>query len=382
MGCKCEPLQAGLWQFVVSEQGLHIGLVGPIPPPNGGMAMQTRQLGALLRSEGVKVTQVATNRAYRPRLIAHIPIIRAFFRLVPYLFAVWRLCGRVDVVHLMANSGWSWQLYASPVLWVAAIRGTPVIVNYRGGEASSYFQRSFGRVRAALSKAALIVVPSGYLQAVFAQYAQDSEVIPNIVDLELFKPTANRTPGAGFTLVITRNLEAIYGIDVGIIAVASVLKSHPGVRLRIAGSGPEESKLRSLVNELGIEAAVSFEGRLEREAVADLYASCDAMLNPTTVDNMPNSVLEALASGLPVISTNVGGVPHIVEDGRSALLVPPAKPDMLAAAIIRLLDDDALQSRLRANGLAEVQQYAWKEVRDKWLDAYHRLRSGRSEALV
>ena len=94
------------------------------------------------------------------------------------------------------------------------------------------------------------------------------------------------------------------------------------------------------------------------------------MINPTTVDNMPNSVMEALACGIPVISTNVGGVPFIISDQETGLLVPPNDPEKLAAAILRLKGDATLQQTLRANGLAQVEQYTWGEVRQKWLQAY------------
>ena len=86
---------------------VRIGLVGPLPPPNGGMAMQTLQLERLLGEEGVTVELLQTNAPYKPAFIGTIRGLRAVFRLLPYLWRVWRLAGRVDVIHLMANSGWS-----------------------------------------------------------------------------------------------------------------------------------------------------------------------------------------------------------------------------------------------------------------------------------
>jgi len=357
----------------VSVNPLRVGLVAPQPPPNGGMALQARQLAALLASERIVVDQLATNGAYRPAFIAAFPGVRALFRLLPYLVAIWRLAGRVDVIHLMANSGWSWQLYSAPVLWLSWLRATPVIVNYRGGEAQSYFQRSFSRVRPSLRKAAAIVVPSGFLAAVFNRYGEDTLVIPNIIDRQLFKPTRRTDTGSGsdsFTLVITRNLEPLYGIDTAIRAFALVGRNDPALRLRIAGSGPSLASLRSLAAELGVADQVSFEGRLDRQEIATLYAGADVMLNPSTVDNMPNSILEALACGLPVISTNVGGVPFIVRHDETAVLVPAADETALAAAIARLKSDSTLRDRLRRNGLAQVEQYTWSNVRHQWLDLY------------
>ncbi len=104
-----------------------------------------------------------------------------------------------------------------------------------------------------------------------------------------------------------------------------------------------------------------------------LYQASDLMINPSLVDNMPNSVLEALASGVPVVSTNVGGVPYMVEDGKTALLVAPAAPEAMAAAILRVLDQPALAASLREAGLRYVQQYAWNSVRPRLLGVYRAL---------
>ena len=106
----------------------------------------------------------------------------------------------------------------------------------------------------------------------------------------------------------------------------------------------------------------AFTGRLDRDAMAALYREADIMLNPSLADNMPNSVLESMASGVPVVSTDVGGVPYMVQDGVTALLVPPAKPEAMAAACLRLLGDAELWARLQQAGLAEVQRYTWGQV--------------------
>ncbi|MDX1734143.1 MAG: glycosyltransferase family 4 protein [Halioglobus sp.] len=352
---------------------LRLGLVGPLPPPNGGMAMQTLQLQRLLAGEGVRVELVQTNAPYRPRMIGRVRGVRALFRLLPYLVQLWRLAGRVDVVHLMANSGWSWQLFAAPAIWIARLRGTPVVVNYRGGEAREYLARSLRWVKPTLDRCSSLVVPSGFLREVFAEFGVSARVVPNIIDLEAFRPAERDSRGDTFNLVVTRNLEAIYGLDTAIRSLAIARQRQPQLRLHIAGSGPQLGQLQALARSEGVEEAVFFLGRLERGAVIDLYAAADAMLNPTRVDNMPNSVLEALACGLPVISTRVGGVPFILEHGRNALLVPPDDPQAMADAVEALVRDRDLRQRLREEGRREVEQYSWERVGPQWLDLYRRL---------
>ena len=302
---------------------MRLGLVGPLPPPNGGMAMQTLQLARLLGIEGVAVELVQTNPPYWPRIAGEVKGLRALFRLVPYLWRVWRLAGRCDVIHLMANSGWSWQLFAAPVIWMGWLRRTPVIVNYRGGEAREYLATSARWVKPSLRRATRLVVPSGFLQQVFSEVGVSATVIPNIIDLETFYPAQVPPSDAVFTVIITRNLEPIYGLDTAIRACALARQEIPDIQLKIAGSGPQHAELQSLVERLGLNGTVVFLGRLERPQIVALYQSAHTMLNPSRVDNMPNSVLEALACGLPVISTNVGGVPYIVEDGLTAVLVNP-----------------------------------------------------------
>jgi glycosyltransferase involved in cell wall biosynthesis len=334
------------------------------------MAMQTLQLARLLAEEGLAVELVQTNAPYTPALVGKIKGLRALFRILPYLWRVWRMAGRTDVIHLMANSGWSWQLFAAPVIWIGWLRRKPVIVNYRGGEAREYLRASARWVKPSLARAAQLVVPSGFLRQVFSEFGVSASVIPNIIDLETFYPAPDRPSESVFTLVITRNLEPIYGLDTAIRALALAREAIPAIQLKIAGSGPQGEELQRLADGLGLGSAVVFLGRLERNQIVELYHSAHAMLNPSRVDNMPNSVLEALACGLPVISTNVGGVPYIVEDGQTAMLVPRDDAQAMAQAVVRLYSDTTLRSQLRESGCRVVAQYAWSEVRPQWLALY------------
>ncbi len=346
---------------MMPKPSLHIGLVGPLPPPYGGMANQTMQLVELLRSEGMTVSVVQTNAAYRPRWVAGIPVIRALFRLIPYLRTLWQLSGRCQVVHLMANSGWSWHLFAAPAIWIAKIRRTPLVVNYRGGEAASFLAASTHSIRISMRQTSALVVPSGFLQAVFARFGIPATIVPNIIDLARFNNPAPRRSQRRH-LVVARNLEPIYDNETAIRAFSTVHRRYPDATLTIAGSGPLAESLQALSDSLGLAGAVSFTGRLDRDAMARVYRESDIAINPSLIDNMPNSVLEALAIGIPVVSTDVGGVPFIVADEQTALLVPAKSPDAMAESILRLIEDPTLADRLVDNGRAEVRKYTWQQV--------------------
>jgi len=357
-----------------------ICVVGPLPPPSGGMANQCEQLVRLLRLEGAAVELVRTNAPYQPSWVGHVPVLRAAFRLIPYLVSLWRAAGRANVMHVLANSGWAWHLLATPALIVARLRAVSVIVNYRGGNAETFFAHAPRYVLGMLAKATLRVTPSVFLRRVFATHGLEAEVIPNIIDLSRFSPAPQRSFGNAPHIVVTRNLEPIYDIPTAIRAFARVRAAYAGARLTVAGSGPELVRLKALVAELGLVDAVFFPGQINNAEIPSLYATADCLINPSTVDNMPISILEAFASGVPVASTAAGGIPDIVENGVSGRLVPIGDDAAMAQAVIGILGDSELAAGLRQAGLTEAARYGWSAVRTQWLDAYCRAAASRGKA--
>lgn len=354
-------------------------IVGPLPPPSGGMANQCEQLVRLLRQEGIHVELVRNNAPYSPAWAGRIPVLRALVRLLPYLARLWMVSGRVQVMHILANSGWAWHLFAAPAVWIGRARGVKVIVNYRGGNADTFFASAPRHVLATLRMASERVTPSGFLQRVFARYALAAEIVPNIIDLSRFSPAPVRDFDDAPHLIVTRNLEPIYDIPTAVRAFARIRQVLPRARLTVAGTGPELGRLQALTRELGIEDAVRFAGRIDNADIPALYASADCMLNPSTVDNMPISILEAFASGVPVVSTDAGGIPDMVEDGVSARLVPIGDAERMAAEALRVLAEPTRAAAMRAAGIEAAAGYAWPTVRDQWLDLYRRV-AGQQDA--
>lgn len=356
----------------VHRSPLRIGVVGPAAPPAGGMAAQTEQLCRLLRTENLDVDFLQTNLGYRPQIVARIPGVRAVFRLALYLRLIWKLLSKVDVIHLMSNSGWSWQLFSAPVIWLAKLRKVPVVVNYRGGYAKEYLDKSSKYVLPTLKQASMVVVPSAFLEHIFSEFSVKAEIIPNIIDTSLFYPSDKQSASESRVLV-ARNLEEIYGIDVAIDAFAKVAKQFPELTLDIVGSGPEETPLKRRVAELKLEQRVRFLGRVGREEMANLFRQSLMMVNSSRIDNMPNSILEALACGIPVVTTDAGGIPYMVDDRETALISPVNDVDLLAENISLVLSDLKLKSHLISSGLSLVQRLKWSVVKDQWLSVYHRV---------
>ena len=146
------------------------------------------------------------------------------------------------------------------------------------------------------------------------------------------------------------------------------------------GSGPLEGQIRDLVKELGV-TGINFAGAATREQIARFYDEADIFINASCLDNMPVSILEAFASGTPVVSTDPEGMRYLVDHERTGLLSEVGDPMALARNVIRLLKDPDLASRLAHNAHDESRRYSWEAVREQWLELYYFLSPQTREAI-
>jgi phenylacetate-CoA ligase len=346
-----------------------IALVAPFPPPAGGMAVQAEGLARALRGAGWDVKEVATFRPLPARL-ERVPVLRAAVREAGFLLRLLDALRDADVVHLMACSHLSFLLHAAPTIVFARLLRKGLLVNYRGGLAREFFARSRRWALPLVRRAHRLVVPSGFLEEVFRELGLAAEVIPNFVDLERFR-WRERDPLAPRFLV-ARNLEPLYDVGSAIEAFRQVVAHFPEASLSLAGTGSEEARLSMLVARLSLKR-VRFLGAVPPAAMPAVLEEHDIALNPTTADNMPVSVLEAMASGLPVVSTRVGGVPWLVQDGSTGLLVDPRRPDQMAAAALRLLADPDGARAIARRARASIEGSALARVRAAFEERYRAL---------
>ena len=273
---------------------------------------------------------------------------------------------RADVVHVFSAAYASFLLAPLPAILVAKLLGKPVVVNYRSGEAPDHLRRSW-IARTALRSVNLNVVPSRFLRDVFASFGITAEIVANTVDLERFsyrerKPITPR-------LLSTRNFQPLYNVACTLRAFARVQARYPDASLTLVGFGSQEAMLKALATELHLRNVV-FVGMVPPSEIAQHYRDADIYVQTPSIDNMPGSVVEAFASGLPVVATNVGGVPAILTDGVHGLLVPDGDDAGIAAGIIDVLEhqDDARRRAAAARDTCEA--YRWPVVRDAWMAAY------------
>jgi L-malate glycosyltransferase len=159
-------------------------------------------------------------------------------------------------------------------------------------------------------------------------------LIPNGLDLARFTP---RPPSAAIRRVVTvANLRAEKGHDTILAAVPAVLAKHPDATFTFAGDGPRRDALETLARALGVSGRVRFLG--ECDDVAPVLGASDLFVLPSRSEAFPNAVIEAMAAGLPVVASNVGGIPEVVRHGENGLLVPPDDHHALTEAVLGLMD--------------------------------------------
>jgi glycosyltransferase involved in cell wall biosynthesis len=271
-----------------------------------------------------------------------------------------------DVVHVFSASYSSFVLAVWPAVRVARALGKPVLLNYHSGHARDHLTRS-ALARRTLRDVALNVVPSPFLRDVFGAFGIEASVIPNVVDAERFR-FRQRAPLRP-RLLSTRNLEPLYNVACTLRAFRVVQDRHPDATLTIVGSGSQDAELRALARTLGLRN-VTFAGRVPPSEIPRCYADADIYIQSPNVDNMPISLLEGWASGLPVVSTEAGGVPAIVAHEETGLLAPLDDHAALAGHVLRLLEDPEGAVEMAARARRAVDAYTWPHVRASWLQAY------------
>jgi len=293
-----------------------------------------------------------------------------YARTIATQFAYWPLLRRelakADLVHVFSASYTSYLLSPLPALVVARLLNKPVILNYRSGEAPDHLRRS----RVARRTIACVdsnIVPSRFLVDVFAGFGIEASIIPNLVDVARFSFRERRPLRP--RLLSTRNFDRLYNVPCTLRAFRLVQDQRPDATLTLVGAGADERALHSLVRDLRLEG-VTFAGRVAPEEIPRYYAENDIYVQTPNIDNMPTSVIEAFASGLPVVSTEAGGIPAILTHDEHGLLAPLNDHDAIAAHVLRLLNDQQLASRLSRAALTTCERCTWPAIRDQWIAAY------------
>ena len=348
----------------------------------GGHAVQAQRMLDGWRGDGRVDVWLVPIDPVPPSALAPLRRVKYLRTLVTQL-AYWPLLlrelRRADVVHVFSASYSSFLLAPLPAIVVAKLLGRPLVLNYHSGEAPDHLRRSALARHVLRHSVDVNVVPSTFLRDVLAAFGIEARIIPNTIDLARFAYRV-RDPLRPH-LLSTRNFEPIYNVPCVLRAFRRVQAERPEARLTLVGAGSEEPALRALAGQLGLRG-VTFAGRIPPSDMPRYYADADIYVQTPAIDNMPLSVLEAFASGLPVVSTGVGGVPAILTHGVHGLLAPHDDDAAVASHVLRLLASPAYARGLAAAAHETCAPYEWNATRESWLEAYESVATGRADPTV
>jgi glycosyltransferase involved in cell wall biosynthesis len=334
-----------------------------------------RQLVLDLKKDGVPIEFLPVDPLLpKPlRFAERIKYFRTLVKSIFYIASLMRQVPKYDVVHIFSASYSSFLVSPGPAIVVGRLFRKQVVLNYHSGEAEDHLQRSGRFTKWLMHRADCIVVQTGFLVSVFRKFGFHATAIPNHVDTSMI-PYRQRSAIQPRVLV-TRALEPLYNIACALRAFRIFQDRYPAAELVILGDGSQRKQLESLAIELGL-SGVTFAGRVEREDIARYYDNADIALNTSSIDNMPVSILEAFAAGLPVVTTKPGGIPWMVIDRVSAHLVDVDDHKAVAERLIALMENPDEVVALTTAGRQERLRYSFEVVRPQWTSLYRQLCGG------
>jgi glycosyltransferase involved in cell wall biosynthesis len=301
--------------------------------------------------------------------LQRIKYLRTVLTTSVFLAGLVRAIRRCDLLHVFAAAHWSFLMNPAPAVLLARVFHKRAILNYHDGRAEQHLSGS--RVALPLIRLFdMVITPSGYLAGVFSRFGIRARAIANIADTERFVFRERSAPRPVF--LHNRGLERLYNVECTLRAFELVQQRYPEATLTVAHDGPLREELKRLAAELRLQN-VRFIGSVPREKMPEVYQSADIYLTSPDVDNMPLSLLECMAAGLPIVATRAGGIPYLVEDQRTALLVERGDYKGMAAGAFRLLEEEGLALRLAANGRRECEKYTGRHTRPQWRELYEEI---------
>ncbi len=338
-------------------------LVGNHLSSSGRNVSVGEELAKRLESHGWHV--ILTSR--KPNRIA---------RLADMLFGIYasRHMYQAAQVDVFSGTGFLWAEVAGCCL--SFVR-KPFVLTLHGGDLPAFSRRWPGRVRRLLHSANAVTTPSQFLLRVMNAYRADIGYLPNGLDLCAYTYRLRKQPRP--RLVWLRALHRIYNPTDAVEAMALLAPEFPDLRLAMVGPDKGDGslgKVRTAAAAQGIAGCVDLIGPVAKHDVPKYLDGSDIFLNTTRYESFGVSVMEAAACGLCIVTSNVGELPYLWEDGRDALLVPPNDPPAMAAAVRRILTEPGLAEHLSTNARRKAEQFDWSVILPQWEELFRRVGAG------
>jgi L-malate glycosyltransferase len=346
---------------MVSKQKIKVVLAAPSMRQIGGQSIQAnRLLEAFADSENIDFFFVPNNPE---TAFQNIKFLRTIFASLKFFRLLSAHIREADIVHIFSSATSGYIIATLPPLLFAKVYGKKTILHYHSGELEEHLKRWKFTALPTIKMFDEIIVPSQFLVDVFAKFDVKAKAIFNFVESNRFA-FKERKPVCPVFLS-NRNFESHYNVSDILRAFQIIRKSLPESRLIVAGFGSEETKLKKLAKDLNL-ANVEFIGKIPNEKMPEIYNRADIYLNASIVDNMPLSFIEAFACGLPIVSYATGGIPYIVETGKTGVLVAQNDYKALANEALKLLENQDLTQQIISDAHSEIKKYSFDEVKEKW----------------
>lgn len=293
--------------------------------------------------------------------------------LVDMLSTVWLKRNEYEVAHVDVFSGHAF-VWAEATCMALKLLGKPYVLTLRGGNLPNFARRWPRRTRNVLDSAALVTTPSSYLLERMVPYRSDMILQSNPINLADYDFHHRSSPQP--KLIWLRRFCEIYNPSLAPKVIAELVPDFPSVDITMFGPDWGDGSLqrmKSVARSMAVETRIHLPGRVAKSAIAGAMNQGDIFLNTTNVDNTPISVLEAMACGLCVVSTNAGGIPYLLEDERDALLVPPDDAQAMSNAVHRILTEPGLAKSLSENARKKVEQFDWSAILPRWEQLFNQV---------
>lgn len=243
------------------------------------------------------------------------------------------------------------------------IKYVPIL---RGGNMPERIAKSHRLTEQLFGNSFTNIIISDYLKKSVEGRGFKYLLIPNNIDLSLYNCLPR--PTGSTKLLWVRAFHSVYNPQLAIRVLKKISTEYPEVTLTMVGPKKDESfeLCKTLSAELGVQDKVTFTGKLSKEEWRGLSEQHAVFINTTNFDNLPISVLEAMALGMPVVTTNVGGIPFLMKHEVNGLLVEPDNETQMVDAIKRLIADNALTANLSTQARATASLYDWSKIKDQW----------------
>jgi glycosyltransferase involved in cell wall biosynthesis len=320
---------------------------------NMGNVSTIDALSELLRAEGFQVEAYSSKK-------------NKWFRMLDMLYQTFRLRRKMDLVLIDTYStlNFYYAVWVAKLCRIFKLKYVPIL---HGGDLPRRLERNPGMSKTFFLNARINVSPSKFLMKKFKRFGiKNINFIPNTIEIVNYPFKSRKEIKA--KLLWVRSFAKIYNPMLALKVLELFIEQ--GVSAELCMVGPDKDGSLANCKEYATKKSlpVTFTGKLSKKEWITLSKEYDIFINTTNFDNMPVSVIEAMALGLPVLSTNVGGMPYLIDHGKSGVLLPPDDETAFVHAICDLISHPDKASYLAKNARKHVEQFDWEIVKHKWFE--------------